>query len=84
MAFFAQKTVTGTVMDNTKFPLPGASVIIKGTTKGAVTNIDGEFSINIDETPVILSNTEIIISESTNFWSKIFNFMILVLNILVF
>ncbi|WP_282165858.1 SusC/RagA family TonB-linked outer membrane protein [Cellulophaga baltica] len=41
----AQKTVTGTVSDETGVPIPGANVVVKGTTKGAVTDFDGNFSI---------------------------------------
>lgn len=42
-------TVTGTVMDETGLPLPGATVSVAGTTSGTVTNIDGEYSINVSE-----------------------------------
>jgi TonB-linked SusC/RagA family outer membrane protein len=45
----AQKTLEGTVTDTNNMPLPGASIIIKGTTKGAVTNFDGKFNIEIDK-----------------------------------
>ena len=53
-AMFAQKTITGTVTDNTNFPLPGASVIEKGTSNGVATNIDGVFSIELNQTPTTL------------------------------
>jgi len=36
---------SGTVTDNDGNPLPGASVIIKGTTKGSITDFDGNFTI---------------------------------------
>ncbi len=39
--------VFGTVFDENGNPLPGASVIIKGTTKGTSTNFDGNFSIEV-------------------------------------
>ena len=43
---FAQgKTVTGTVVDGTGEPLIGVSVLVKGTTAGAITDFDGKFSI---------------------------------------
>ncbi|MGC3978123.1 MAG: TonB-dependent receptor plug domain-containing protein [Paludibacteraceae bacterium] len=45
---FAQKTITGVVTsseDNS--PLIGVSVIVKGTTRGVLTNIDGKFSISV-------------------------------------
>ncbi len=51
----AQKTVSGNVTDEGGLPLPGVSVIIKGTTTGTVTDIDGNFSIpnvNSDSTLV--------------------------------
>ena len=37
-------TVSGTVVDNTGEPVIGASVIQKGTSNGAVTDLDGKFS----------------------------------------
>ncbi|MEG1659013.1 MAG: TonB-dependent receptor [Bacteroides sp.] len=40
-----QQTVSGTVSDATG-PIIGASVQVKGTTTGTITNLDGEFSIN--------------------------------------
>jgi TonB-linked SusC/RagA family outer membrane protein len=42
-----QKEITGTVTDSDGLPLPGVSVIVKGTTIGTVTNGDGEFSVSI-------------------------------------
>ncbi|MCF6359001.1 MAG: carboxypeptidase-like regulatory domain-containing protein, partial [Draconibacterium sp.] len=46
MGTYAQKTVTGIVTDEEDMPLPGVSVIIKGTTTGTVTGIDGDFSLS--------------------------------------
>ncbi len=37
--------VTGTVVDDSGMPLPGANVIIKGTTTGTLTDFDGKFAI---------------------------------------
>ncbi len=51
----AQKTVTGTVLsseDNT--PLPGASVVEKGTSNGTSTDFDGKFSLNVASDATIL------------------------------
>ncbi|MCL7763562.1 SusC/RagA family TonB-linked outer membrane protein [Polaribacter sp. Z014] len=46
-SMFAQQTVKGVVKDKTSGdPLPGVSVVIKGTTKGIQTDFDGIFSIN--------------------------------------
>ncbi|MGC9314165.1 MAG: TonB-dependent receptor [bacterium] len=38
-------SVQGTITDENGDPLPGANVIIQGTTKGASTNLDGDYSI---------------------------------------
>lgn len=42
-----QTTVTGTVLDDLGTPLPGASIIEKGTTNGTQTDFDGNFTINV-------------------------------------
>lgn len=47
MAFAQQKTVTGKVSDETGTPVPGATIILKGTSTGTVSDMDGKFSINI-------------------------------------
>ncbi|MBQ9356903.1 MAG: TonB-dependent receptor [Prevotella sp.] len=41
----AQSRVTGTVVDATGEPIIGASVVVKGTSNGAITDIDGNFAI---------------------------------------
>ena len=41
-------TVNGTVLSQSdNLPIPGASIIIKGSTKGASTDFDGKFSLNV-------------------------------------
>ena len=42
-------TITGTVMDVSSEPLPGVAVIIKGTSTGVITDVDGKYSIQIPE-----------------------------------
>src|SRR3989337_3084568 len=45
----AQRTVTGVVSDGeNKEPLPGASVLLKGTRTATTTGADGKFSMNVD------------------------------------
>ena len=39
-------TIKGNVMDNTGFPVIGASVVVKGTTNGQITDIDGNYTLN--------------------------------------
>ncbi|MCD6354785.1 MAG: TonB-dependent receptor plug domain-containing protein, partial [Prolixibacteraceae bacterium] len=41
-----QKAITGIVTDESGQPLPGVTVLVKGTTQGTVTNADGEYSIS--------------------------------------
>ncbi len=43
--FAQEKTVSGTVSDNNGLPLPGATVIIEGTSTGASADFDGNYSI---------------------------------------
>lgn len=50
----AQNQLTGTVRDDGGIPLPGTSVEIQGTNIGAVTNFDGEYSLNLDVDECIL------------------------------
>ena len=44
---FAQSTIEGTVSDKSGNPLVGANVTVDGTTFGAATGVDGDYSINI-------------------------------------
>jgi TonB-linked SusC/RagA family outer membrane protein len=53
---FAQteRTVTGVVKDDTGETLPSATVVIKGTTKGTVTDFDGNYSLVVPSSETIL------------------------------
>ena len=42
-----QKAVQGKVLDQTGSPIIGASVLVKGTTRGTITDVDGNFSIDV-------------------------------------
>ena len=42
---FAQKQVSGTVVDATGEAIIGASVVVKGTSTGTVTDFDGNFTL---------------------------------------
>ncbi|MDH5415249.1 MAG: carboxypeptidase-like regulatory domain-containing protein, partial [Flavobacteriaceae bacterium] len=44
ITFAQEKTITGTVTDESG-PLPGVSIIIKGTTSGTETDFDGKYSL---------------------------------------
>ncbi|MEP1088372.1 TonB-dependent receptor [Algoriphagus sp.] len=51
---FAQRTVTGTVLDEYDTGLPGVSVLVKGTTTGVATDIDGKYSLTIPNDQAVL------------------------------
>lgn len=48
-----QQLLTGTVTDETGAPLPGATIRIKGTSVGTVTDLDGKFSIDVESDGVL-------------------------------
>lgn len=43
----SSRTVQGTVVDSSSLPIPGASVFVKGTTIGTVTDLDGNFTLTV-------------------------------------
>lgn len=45
LTFAQEKTISGTVSDNSGLPLPGATVLVKGTKSGTSTDFDGKYSI---------------------------------------
>jgi TonB-linked SusC/RagA family outer membrane protein len=50
-----QRAVSGKVTDAYGQPLPGVTVVVKGTTQGTVTNADGEYSLsNIPENATLV------------------------------
>jgi hypothetical protein len=51
VASFAQTTVKGTVSDDSGMPLAGANIIVTGTSSGAMTDFDGNFTLNTSENP---------------------------------
>jgi TonB-linked SusC/RagA family outer membrane protein len=44
-----QRTISGQVTDENGMPLPGASVLVKGTKNAVMTDFDGKFTLKIDE-----------------------------------
>ena len=47
ITFAQERAVSGVVSDNTGLPLPGVSVLVKGTKIGTQTDFDGKFSIKV-------------------------------------
>ncbi|WP_420575920.1 SusC/RagA family TonB-linked outer membrane protein [Ekhidna sp.] len=45
----AQRTVSGKVTDDTGEALPGVNVVIKGTTTGVTTDLDGNYRLSVDD-----------------------------------
>ncbi len=54
LAFAQEKTVTGTVLDETGTPLPGATVVVKGTATGTSTDFDGKYSIEASQGGILV------------------------------
>lgn len=48
-ASMQQIALTGTIRDNNGEGLPGVNVLLKGTTIGAITDINGRYSINVPD-----------------------------------
>lgn len=65
------RTVKGTVVDKAGEPVIGANVIVKGTTNGVITNLDGHFTVVNAKNTLVISfigyrTQEIAIREQTN------------------
>lgn len=48
-----QVTVSGKVTDENGEPLPGATVIEKGTSNGTITDVEGNFSLNVSDDAIL-------------------------------
>ncbi|MDW5287774.1 SusC/RagA family TonB-linked outer membrane protein [Formosa sp. PL04] len=53
-AFAQEKTISGTVSDETGLPLPGVNIIIKGTSQGTQSDFDGNYAISANSGDVLL------------------------------
>ncbi len=70
--FRQAQTVTGVVKSETGETLPGVTVMIKGTTVGTVTDVDGKYSINVENKTQVLvfsfvgmASQEIVVGDQT-------------------
>ena len=50
----AQRTVSGKITDEAGESLPGVNVVIKGTTTGTTTDLDGNYSLSVNEGDVLV------------------------------
>lgn len=44
--FAQEKIISGTVVDDSGLPLPGATIVVENTTRGVSTDFDGNYSIS--------------------------------------
>ncbi|WP_242116874.1 SusC/RagA family TonB-linked outer membrane protein [Aestuariivivens sediminicola] len=51
---FAQNAISGTVTDESGFPLAGANIIEKGTSNGAQTDFDGNYALTVSNNAVLV------------------------------
>ena len=71
------KKITGVVVDETGFPVIGANIIEKGTTNGVITDLDGNFSLEVPDGAIIeisyigYTTQEIPVKGQTNFNIKL-------------
>jgi len=76
-SLMAQNSITGTVTDDSGSPLPGASVVVKGTTKGVITDANGKFSLSVPANAKIvvsfvgMNNTEVAVGTNKTFKIKL-------------
>ncbi|WP_178984337.1 TonB-dependent receptor [Winogradskyella helgolandensis] len=54
IGFAQEQIITGKVTDENNIPLPGASIIEKGTKNGATTNMEGEYTILLKNVDAVL------------------------------
>jgi len=48
---YAQTTISGTVVDDSGQPIPGANILVIGTSTGTITDFDGGFTIKVNSNP---------------------------------
>lgn len=67
-----KKTITGTIVDPSGMPVIGANVMVKGTTNGTISDMDGKFSLDVPEGAMLVvsyigyANQEIKVGNQTN------------------
>ncbi len=53
-SFAQERTISGKIVDENNLPLPGASVLVKNSTKGASTDFDGNYSIKVNQGEILV------------------------------
>ncbi|WP_034042059.1 TonB-dependent receptor [Wocania ichthyoenteri] len=63
---YSQTTIiSGTVVDDSGQPLPGANIIVEGTSTGTVTDFDGVFNLTVNQNPPFSVQASMIGFETT-------------------
>ena len=70
LTFAQERSVSGTVSDNAGLPIPGVSVLVKGTKSGTQTDFDGKFAIKASPSQVLIISfvgmkTQEVVAKST-------------------
>ena len=72
LTFAQEKTISGKVTDGSGLPLPGATVIVKGTSSGTSSDFDGKYAISTSQGATLVfsfvgySTQEIVVAGSDN------------------
>ncbi len=51
VASFAQTKIKGKITDNSSVPLPGANIIVVGTSSGAFSDFEGNYTLDVNQNP---------------------------------
>ena len=76
-AFAQDRNVTGIILDETDTGIPGAYVVVKGETRGAMTDDKGRFNITVSPSDVLIasflgySDEEVKVGEQTKLTIKL-------------
>lgn len=54
LSFAQQRTITGTIKSGDGEPLPGATIVVKGTTNGTISDFDGNYQISVNQGDTLL------------------------------
>lgn len=67
-----EKKIIGTIVDQSGTPIIGANVMVKGTTNGTITDMDGKFTLNVPAGAILqvsyigYTNQEVKVGKSSN------------------
>ncbi|WP_299557140.1 TonB-dependent receptor [Seonamhaeicola sp.] len=54
LSFAQEKTISGTIIDDSGLPLPGTTVLVKGTSSGTSSDFDGKYSIRANQGDILV------------------------------